>query len=136
MSVIEKVDEFSKDMKKLLSKFRTLESDVERFKDVIRAPRIKIRGLELGQLHGAVRINRLGSKVTTPIFKFKHFRCTALRNKGARSGIRVIYAYEKKKEKYTLIEIYFKKGNKVNEDRARILKYFGQSCPQTEKDTD
>lgn len=109
---------------------------MERFKNVIRAPQIKIRGLELGQLHGARRISRLGSNVTTPIFKFRHFRCAALRNKGARSGIRVIYAYEKKTEKYTLIEIYFKKGDKVSEDIARIRKYFGKGCPQTKKDTD
>ncbi len=127
MPVINEVPEFSKDKQKLLSKFPTLESDLERFKKVLGAPPIRIRGLELGQIHGAVRISRLGSSVVVPIFKFKHFRCMALRNKGARSGIRVIYAYEKKKDKYTLIEIYFKKGDKVNEDRARILKYFGQS---------
>ncbi|MBA7607778.1 hypothetical protein ES703_14945 [subsurface metagenome] len=121
MPVIE-VPEFSKDKQKLLSKFPTLESDLELFKKALLAQSIRIQGLKLGQIPGAVRISGLGPSVTVPIFKAKHFRCMALRNKGSRSGIRVIYAYGK--DKYTLIEIYYK-GDKENEDRPRIIKYFG-----------
>lgn len=89
------------------------------------APPIKIRGLEPGQVHGSVRNSGLGSGVTTPIFKLKHFRCKALRA-GSRSGFRIIYAYQKFADKivYTFIEIYHK-DDKKNENRARILKYFG-----------
>jgi len=126
LPVIEEVREFAEDRQKLSSKFPTLEDDLERFKNVIMS-QIKIMGLEPGQIHGAVRVDRLGANVTTPIFKFKHFRCAALRGKGCRSGIRVIYAYEKQGDKYTLVEIYYKEGDKQDLNRARILRHFGQS---------
>jgi hypothetical protein len=42
---------------------------------------------------------------------------------GVQSGIRVIYAYFEEKDKIELIEIYYK-GDKENEDRERILKYY------------
>ena len=41
-----------------------------------------------------------------PIYKVRHFRCKALKGKGSRSGIRVIYAYEQDKALVTLIEVY------------------------------
>jgi hypothetical protein len=47
-----------------------------------------------------------------------------VRGKGAQSGIRVIYAYYEEEDKIELVEIYFK-GDKENEDRQRILKYYG-----------
>jgi len=37
----------------------------------------------------------------------------------------VIYAYFEKQDKIELVEIYFK-GDKENEDRLRILKYYGE----------
>jgi len=39
------------------------------------------------------------------------------------SGIRVIYAYFEDDDRIELVEIYFK-GDKENEDRKRILKYY------------
>lgn len=125
MPLIEEVPEFSKDKQKL--RFGTLDEDLGVFKKALGPQRLKIRGAASGEIPGAKRISGLGSSVTVPIFKARHFRCKALR-KGSRSGIRVIYAYEKGKDKYTLIEIYYK-GDKENEDRARILKYFGQRRP-------
>jgi len=65
------------------------------------------------------------------IFKAKKFACRALKNKGVQSGIRVIYAYFEQDDKIDLIEIYYK-GDKANEDRQRILKYYqlGRSDPR------
>jgi mRNA-degrading endonuclease RelE of RelBE toxin-antitoxin system len=74
-------------------------------------------------LNGTFQISDLGQDVKVPVYKVKHFRCKALKGKGVKSGIRVIYAYEEYKDMVTLIEIYHK-NKKENEDRDRILKYF------------
>jgi hypothetical protein len=39
------------------------------------------------------------------------------------SGIRIIYAYYEKEDVIEFIEIYFK-GDKANEDKKRIIKYY------------
>ncbi|MBI4687356.1 MAG: hypothetical protein HY756_06205 [Nitrospirae bacterium] len=59
------------------------------------------------------------------IYKAKKFACKSLKGKGAQSGIRVIYAYHEEDDWIELIEIYYK-GDKENEDRQRILKYYGK----------
>ena len=65
-----------------------------------------------------------GLQVESPkIYKAKKFACRSLKGKGVQSGIRVIYAYFKKEDKIELIEIYYK-GDKENEDRKRILRYY------------
>lgn len=61
---------------------------------------------------GIFRISGL-SFSTPPIFKAKKFACRALRGRGSKSGIRVIYAYNEKEDRIDLIEIYFK-GDKEN----------------------
>ncbi len=53
----------------------------------------------------------------------KKFACKSLKGKGAASGIRIIYAYYEKEDIVEFVEIYYK-GNKENEDRKRILKYY------------
>ena len=49
----------------------------------------------------------------------------ALKGKGARSGIRVIYAYHEDHDKVEFIELYYK-GDKEIESRERIGKYYGE----------
>jgi hypothetical protein len=63
--------------------------------------------------------------VKIPIFKAKHFRCRSLKNKGNRSGIRVIYAYIREMEEIALIEIY-SKNKKENHEHKRILQNFSE----------
>jgi hypothetical protein len=46
-----------------------------------------------------------------------------LKGKGVASGIRVIYAYHEKEDIIEFVEIYYK-GDKANEDRERILRYY------------
>jgi mRNA-degrading endonuclease RelE of RelBE toxin-antitoxin system len=74
-------------------------------------------------LSGTVQISDIGQDVKDPIYKVRHFRCKALKGKGSRSGIRVIYAYQQDKDKVMLIEMYHK-SKQGNENRERILKYF------------
>ncbi len=107
-------EEFSKDFKKLLKKYRSLEEDLETF---IRAQLYSFHKLQIDN-HGLVPINNLGFG-SLQIYKAKKFACKALKGKGARSGIRIVYAYIAEKDEIYLIEIY-SKNDKESEDRERI----------------
>jgi len=110
------IPEFARDLKKIHKKFRSIYDDLEAFKKALAS--------ELpNHLSGTVQISDLGRDVKDPIYKVRHFRCKALKGKGSRSGIRVIYAYQQDKDKVMLIEIYHK-SKQENENRERILKHF------------
>ena len=111
----DKVNEFKKDLKNLLKKYRTLNEDLDVVKQVLstspdeRPPfsfRIDDSGLEAS------------------VIKVKKIACKALKGRGVNSGLRLIYAYvEKKEEKIIFIELYHKNA-KENEDKQRILTNF------------
>jgi hypothetical protein len=61
------------------------------------------------------------------VYKAKKFACRSLKGRGVQSGIRVIYAYFEAMDKIELVEIYYK-GDKENEDRQRIMRYYGKPC--------
>jgi len=108
------VPEFERELKTLLKKHRTLSDDLEGLKRVLRTyPR--------GYAPAIVRISGLG--IETEIYKVKHFRCKALR-KGARSGIRVVYAYFPAEEKIEFAEMYYKEKGDRDCNKKRILKYY------------
>ena len=116
---ISRLPEFEKDIKRLLKRFKTLEEDLALF--------IKT---QLNLYHKLGIDNKgvfslSGLKMNYPqIYKAKKFASRSLKGKGVHSGIRVIYAYFEEKDTIELIEIYYK-GDKKNEDRNRILKYYG-----------
>jgi hypothetical protein len=115
---VSRLPEFEKDIKKLLKRFKTLEDDLEIFikNELNLYHKLKIDN------KGVFQVPAL--KIEIPkIYKAKKFACRSLKGKGVQSGIRVIYAYFKEKDKIELIEIYYK-GNKENEDRERILKHY------------
>ncbi len=60
------------------------------------------------------------------LYKLKKFACRSLKGRGAKSGIRVIYAFVPDSMKVVLIEIYFK-GDKSKEDRQRMRKFLKDS---------
>ena len=115
---VSRLPEFEKDIKKLLKRFKTLEDDLEIFikNELNLYHKLKIDNKGVFQVPG-LKIE--GSK----IYKAKKFACRSLKGKGVQSGIRVIYAHFEEKDKIELIEIYYK-GNKENEDRERIVKYY------------
>ncbi len=116
---IRRLAEFEKDFNKLLKKFKTLDDDLETFIN----SQLKLTH-KLGIDNKAVvQISGLGIK-TPKIYKAKKFACKALKGRGAMSGIRIIYAYFEKEDAVEFIEIYFK-GDKENEDKKRIKKYYG-----------
>ncbi len=115
---VSSLPEFEKDIKKLLKRFKTLEDDLEIFikNELNLYHKLKIDNKGVFQVPGL--------KIEIPkIYKAKKFACRSLKGKGVQSGIRVIYAYFEEQDSIELIEIYYK-GDKENEDRERILKYY------------
>lgn len=112
--IFDHVEEFSKDLKRLLKRFRSLEEDLEVLKKVLAVSPSAMPSVSF-------LMNNTGS--LQEIIKVKKFACRALKGKGANSGIRVIYAYHKEEQKIVFIEIYFK-ADQENEDRNRMRKYY------------
>src|SRR3989338_9813544 len=109
--------EFQKDFRKLLKKFKSLEEDLEL---------VKIAAIELFHIQ---KINNLSifpiqgfCTEKIQICKIKKFACKALKGRGSKSGIRIIYAFHCQSYKVEFIEIYFK-GEKEKEDRERMKEY-------------
>ncbi len=114
---IKRLPGFEKDLKRL-KRFKTLEEDLEIFIKT----QLNLYHKQGKDNKGVFPIPNL--KIENPtIYKAKKFACRSLKGKGAISGIRVIYAYHKEDDLIELIEIYYK-GDKENEDRSRILKYY------------
>jgi hypothetical protein len=107
--------EFDREFKKLLKKYRSLEEDSNVLKQVLeKNPR--------GYAPVIVRVSGLG--IRTEIYKVKHFRCKALKGKGSRSGIRILYAYFESEQKIEFAEIYYKEKDDRDCDRERVLRYY------------
>lgn len=111
---IAKGEGFSKDLKKLTKRHRSLEDDLENF---IKAQLLPYHKLQIDN-HGIFPINYLGFE-SPRVYKAKKFTCKALKGKGAKSGIRVIYTYTPESDELFFIEIY-SKSDKKSEDRVRI----------------
>ncbi len=115
---ITRSDEFSKELKKLQKKYRSLEEDLQIF---IIAQLYPFHKLQIDN-GGLIPIDNLGIN-ESQVYKAKKFACKALKGRGVKSGIRIIYTYRSEKDEIFFIEIYFK-GDKENEDRQRIKKLF------------
>jgi mRNA-degrading endonuclease RelE of RelBE toxin-antitoxin system len=109
-----KLDEFEKDLKKLLKRYKTLENDLEVVKKILitepdaRPP-------------FSYRIDGLG--IQSCIIKVKKIACRSLKGRGANSGLRLIYAHFEDEKMIVLIELYHKTDKEL-EDRERILNNF------------
>lgn len=115
---VKRLPEFEKDFKKLSKKYRTLEDDLETFINTQLQSFHKLKQ----DNRGVLPISALG--ISYPkIYKAKKFACRSLKGKGIASGIRVIYAYYEKEDIIEFVEIYYK-GDKVNEDKGRILRSY------------
>lgn len=112
-----RTEEFKKDFKKLLKKFRSLEEDLAL---------VKVAAIEL------FHIKKIDNLSVFPIqgyctddiliCKLKKFACKTLKGRGSKSGIRIIHAFRIKTFRVDFIEIYFK-ADQENEDRERIRQY-------------
>jgi mRNA-degrading endonuclease RelE of RelBE toxin-antitoxin system len=116
----DELPEFQKDLKQLQKKFRSLKEDLEVLKKVLAT-----EGVNHPQPPLSFRIPGIGFEKPS-IVKIKKFACRSLKGRGANTGFRVIYAYHQEEQLIQFIELYFKADDE-NEDRDRILKYFGEN---------
>ncbi len=121
MIVFSTLPEFDKDLKRLLKKYRSLTSDLEDVKTIL-----KVRPSEKPPF--SFEINNLG--IETCIIKVKKIACDSLKGRGVNSGLRLIYANFPEEQlpaeqpgKIIFIELYHK-NDKENEDKKRITDNF------------
>ena len=114
----ERHDRFEKQIKKLIRKYRSLEEDLEIVKKyAIEAFHIENKDNE------AVELVPKFDRKTVQIYKIRKFACKALKGKGNRSGIRIIYAFYPKKFEVEFLEIYFKERDDSNMNYDFVAKY-------------
>ncbi len=113
------IPEFELDSARLATRFETLGYDLKVF-------------IETGlKLYHDLKVDNEGIKPLdnkldikkAKIYEAEKFACRSLKGKGAKSGLRVIYAHFEEEKRIELIEIYYKE-DKENEDKTRILKYY------------
>lgn len=108
MSHFNQLPEFTKELKKLEKKFRTLPDDIQTLEKVITAEPLGI-GKNFTIIHSA------------PTYKIIKTRLACRSLQGDRA-LRVVYAYHETEIRFMYIEIYFK-GAKENEDYERVADY-------------
>jgi len=114
----DETEEFTHDFKKLLKKFSSLTEDLE----VNKQYRIELFHCKEINSRSIFEIQGVGNTAELKIFKVKKFQCKDLKGRGAKSGIRIVYAYFQAKQKIVFIEIYFK-ANQENENRQKIIDF-------------
>ena len=113
MEIVE-LPEFSKDVKRLSKKYPSLPSDL----NIV----LKIIALKPdGRPPFSFTIKGLGLETT--LIKVKKIASASFCGRGVQSGFRLIYAYQEIQNKITLIEIYHKSEQSI-EDRQRIFHNF------------
>ncbi len=120
----EETNEFARDFKKLLKKFKSIADDLETAKK---------NAIELFHVReidnkGIFEIQSVGNTNELKFFKIKKFACKSLPGRGVKSGIRIVYAYFPNEYKIVFLEIYFK-AKQENEDRARISNFISITNP-------
>ena len=98
---------FDKEYKKLFKKYRSLDKDMEVFKEALTV-------FPTGQSNNSQIVHDAGN---IKVVKSRFF-CRYLKG----STLRIVYAFHKVENRICFIEIYFK-GEKENEDRQRIKDY-------------
>ncbi len=114
----EETEEFTHDFKKLLKKFSSLAEDLE----VNKQYRIELFHCKEIDSRSIFEIQGVGNTAELKFFKVKKFQCKSLKGRGAKSGIRIVYAYYPTEQKIVFLEMYFK-AKQENEDRNRIKVY-------------
>ena len=112
--IFAELDEFNRDLKSLLKKYRSLNDDLETVRKVLRVAPDERPPFSF-------RIDGLG--IETCVIKVRKMACKSLKGRGVNSGLRLIYAHFEEEERIVFVELYHK-NNKDNEDRDRILNNF------------
>jgi mRNA-degrading endonuclease YafQ of YafQ-DinJ toxin-antitoxin module len=110
----EELNEFRKDLKKLLKKYRSLNDDLKIVRKVL-----SVEPKERPPF--SFRID--GLSIETCVIKVKKIACKSLKGRGVNTGLRLIYAHFEEEQRIVFVELYHK-NNRENEDRERILNNF------------
>ncbi len=117
----DETEEFTRDFRKLLKKFPSLVEDLK----VNKQYRIELFHIKNIDNRSIFEIQGVGNTVGLQFFKVKKFQCKSLKGRGAKSGIRIIYAYFSTEQKIVFLEIYFK-AKQENENRRRIADFISR----------
>ncbi len=114
----EETEDFLRDFKKLQKKFASLSDDLE----IAKQYEIELFHLKNIDRRGIFKVEGVGNTKELQFYKIKKFACKSLKGRGARSGIRVIYAFFPAVSKIVFLEIYFK-AKQENENKQRIINF-------------
>ena len=109
---------FTRDFKKLLRKFPSLRDDLK----ITKKYRIELFHCKKIDNRNIFQINGVGNYDELRFYKIKKFQCKSLKGRGAKSSIRVVYAFFPIQQKVVFLEIYFK-AKQENEDRRRVMDF-------------
>ncbi len=115
--IYKQTEEFGRDLKRLQKKLPTLLEDIE----IAKVFAIELFHLKNTDKRAIFPIPNFCTE-ELKICKLKKFACKALKGRGVKSGIRIIYAYYIPIKTVDFIEIYFK-GEKEFENKERIKQY-------------
>ncbi len=118
----DETDQFKRDFKKLLKKFPSLKDDFE----INKQYRIDLFHCQEVDSNSIFEIEGAGNTNGLKFYKVKKFQCKSLKGRGAKSGIRVIYAFLPLDQKIVFLEIYFKADQK-KEKRERIVEFINET---------
>ena len=118
MMTYKNLDAFNKEFKKLSKRFITLEEDFKTFKKYALETFFGENKIDTKSF---VKIEGLCNEQYTS-YKVLKFACKALKNRGNKSGIRIIFVKDNNSGLITFVEIYFK-GDKENEDKEYIKEF-------------
>ncbi len=114
----EETKEFQNDFKALLKKSPSLKEDFKTNKKY----RIELFHNNNIDNNSIEKIQGVGNTEKLQFFKVTKFQCKSLKGRGAKSGIRLIYAFILEKQKIVFLEIYFKAGQ-TKEKKQRIINF-------------
>ena len=119
MTIIYKeTDQFKKDFKKLLKKYKTLEDDFKLMKKTT----IELYHINNINNNSVYLCEGQQNCEKIKIYKIKKIACKSLKNMGCNTGLRIIYSYFEEKNEVEFIQFYHKNESK-NEDRNLIKQY-------------
>lgn len=108
----DELNKFSKELKRLRKKYKSLPDDLKEFQAVI----------SITPLGNSKHFNVITQTENLHIIKARLF-CRYLKG----SSLRVIYSYSEREQQIIFVEVYFK-GDKENEDRSRIKEHLSNYC--------
>ena len=111
-------DKFQAGFKKLLKRYKTLEEDFKLFKKAS-VELLHIRNIDN---NSCILIEGFCSDKYKS-YKVKKFTCKSMKNKGNRSGIRIIYVYEIPTKTIHFLEIYYHEKDDTNYDEENLKKF-------------